>query len=235
MYKKGRSYISDLLKEFQDIVIKPKNKEELQTLIKRNYPLLLIDVSNITDFEKLFFQCNLSWESPLNMITFWNIKNSKTCEGMFENSNFNQPIEWNLKSCEDISAMFFNCYKLNKVIKLKNTRNIKDASCLFSDCGSFNKTIELNLENCEYIAFMFSNCYNLNKPVKLKNLQNVKDASFLFDNCYNLEFKNIKTTVINLLKILPNIDKLETEIDYKLPEFFKKNIAKKSLIKINII
>jgi len=112
LYKKGKSYVDKLLKEFQDIVIKPKNKEELQTLIKGNYPLLLIDVSNIFDFKKLFYRTKseISWKNPLNMITFWNMENAITCEEMFSFSNFNQPIEWDLKNCKNMSYIFYqNC------------------------------------------------------------------------------------------------------------------------------
>ena len=220
--KLGLDYWNNNLKPLikPELFEKPKTKEELLKLIDDNFPLLLIDTSDITEFQSLFendleddnnLKIEKYWENSMNFLGFWNISNTINISVCFYNQKyFNQHIFW-------------------------NTNNVKNASYLFCFCETFNQPIKLDLPNCQDISWMFFGCENLNIHIKLNNLKNVTKAKELFYNCQKLNFDNIKTVINQLITKVKNIKELEEDISYRIPEEYKNQIQNKQFIIINQI
>ena len=220
------------------------NKIELEYLINNNFPLLLIDTSNITNFQSLFknevnnnnLKSKKYWDNPVNYLGFWNTYNVTDISFCFYNQQyFNQRIYWNTKNIEDSNSLFFGCINLNQSVKL-NLEKCKNISYMFQYCTELNSFVELNnLNNVRQTEGLFSCCYKFNQPIEL-NLVNCTNILRIFFNCEKLEFKNIEKFINQLIiGLRKNPNKLEKEIKYKIPEEYKNKITKKLFGIINQI
>ncbi|MBO6271696.1 BspA family leucine-rich repeat surface protein [bacterium] len=101
----------------------PKDKDELKKIIgehykNHNYNLNDIDVSEITDFSKLFYEDEHITGYKDFDISHWDVSNGV---------NF--------------SAMFCNCYDFNCDISRLNVSNGQDFNHMFFGCENFNSDL----------------------------------------------------------------------------------------------
>lgn len=168
------------------IMIKPKNRKELEKIIfkrlKENItePFLLdIDVSDIKDFSYLF-----SNEENDGSYTYLKNLNPEKIEKLDLST-------WNTQNAIDMYGMFFGCQSLTEIdLSGFNTSNITNMSYMFSFCESL-KNLDLsnfNTANVTCMRHMFSHCKSLKKlDLRSFNTINVKDMRCMFNNCELLE------------------------------------------------
>ncbi|WP_267524929.1 BspA family leucine-rich repeat surface protein [Campylobacter sp. MG1] len=118
-------------------MFKPATKEELKEILNtQKIKLYEIDTSLITDMSYLF-----------DGVFWWDFEGINT---------------WDTNNVTDMSAMFYDCYSLNKKI-LFDTKNVKTMRNMFVDCRSFNQKLSFNTKNVEDFSGMFSGCKSLNQ------------------------------------------------------------------------
>ena len=125
-----------------EAVWKPKDSEELKFVIKttieicgKEVNLNWIDVSEITDMSKLFYESEFNGD-----ISNWNVSNVTNMRCMFCNSQFNSDIsQWVVSNVTDMSQMFKGS-KFNGDISKWNVSNVIKMASMF--CNSqFNSDI----------------------------------------------------------------------------------------------
>ena len=126
----------NLLKPYIGIY-KPKNKRELQRIIKRcikffgnECDLNWIDVSNITSMSELFH-----WSDFNGDISQWDVRKVKYMAGMFAYSDFNGDIsKWDVNNVESMRGMFEHS-KFNRDISKWDVRVCCDMRWMFDKCS----------------------------------------------------------------------------------------------------
>ena len=176
-------------------VITPKNRSELETIIKiysyKNYihePLNWLDVSEIDNMSSLFYKSKYTgdisrWDvsnvvymhcmfcrSDFNgSINEWDVSNVTNMHGMFNFSAFDQDIsQWDVSHVSTMSSMFL-CSYFNQDISGWDISNVKDMSYMFA-YSDFNKDISgWDISN-KQINSMFECCKikEKYKPIKLQ-------------------------------------------------------------------
>ena len=154
---------TDNNKKFHKKGYKPKNKNNLQELLKRMIEVRGnkgdfndIDTSDIKYMDSLF-KDNSTFNGD---ITGWDVSGVKSMYRMFFNAeSFNQPIgNWDVNNVTDMSSMFFNATSFNQPIGNWNVSSVEDMSAMFLKAKSFNQDLSkwnLNGKNTMYI---FDNC-----------------------------------------------------------------------------
>ena len=122
----------------------PKTKRELQELIKdESIYLGDIDVSNITDMSKLFFEDEN--EVEIHRLDFSGISS------------------WDVSKVTDMSHMFEDCYVFNENISSWDVSSVKNMERMFDECNFFAQDISSwDVSGCENMSGMFSGCYAFN-------------------------------------------------------------------------
>ena len=125
-----------------EAVWKPKDSEELKFVIKttieicgKEVNLNWIDVSEITDMSKLFYESEFNGD-----ISQWDVSNVTDMYRMFQYSEFNDDIsQWDVSNVTDMGDMFCDS-KFNGDISNWNVSNVTNMRCMF--CNSqFNSDI----------------------------------------------------------------------------------------------
>ena len=130
------------LSEWSAYSCQPKNKKELQEIIKDriskegpNCDLNDIDVSLIEDMSYLF-----CWSKFTGDISKWDVSNVNNMEGMFASSNFTGDIsKWNTSKVENMDSMFARS-KFNKDISNWDVSGVNNMSMMFYK-SKFNQDI----------------------------------------------------------------------------------------------
>lgn len=149
-------------------IITPKNKMELQKLVKLKKQYLGdIDISNIKDLSFLFedvdrndFAGIENWDTSHiedmrflfcrckdfnHDIGMWNTSKVKNMESMFEETSFNHNIgAWDTSKVESMRGMFQYQYNnsFNQNINTWNTGKVKDMSGMFCAAKAFNQPLD---------------------------------------------------------------------------------------------
>jgi surface protein len=171
------------------------------------------NVSNVTNFDRMFISATIFNNGGSNSINNWQIKDigSVNMSGMFRETAFNQDIgSWNTSRVTDMSSMFFQNIVFNKYIGSWNTSNVINMSAMFQGANSFNQDISTKTINAgqpnEYIAWNVANVTNLNsifrlngifnQPIGNWNTSNVTSMQRTFDgaNAFNQPINNWNTS-----------------------------------------
>ena len=109
-----------LTKKLNKHTLFPETKEELVDMIKdeiskngNECSLNHIDVSQITDMSKLFYNSRFNGD-----ISQWDVSNVEDMNSMFESAeSFNQPIgDWDISKVKNMGYMFWSANKFNQDI-----------------------------------------------------------------------------------------------------------------------
>lgn len=156
----------------------PRTKKELRELIDErvategpNVNLNDIDVSNISDFSRVF----------------------RNVRGKFD--KFNGDVsEWDVSNAEQMAEMFYECQNFNCDLSKWDVSNVHSMALMFAGCESFEgKGLEnWNTENVENMYAMFSGCYNFNSDISGWDVSNVHNFGEMFDSCsrFNQDLNN---------------------------------------------
>ena len=97
--------------------------------------LNMIDTSEITDMEALFYRSKYNYN-----ISEWDVSRVKNMKAMFENSEFNGDISnWNVSNVENMNAMFMNS-KFNNDISQWDVSNVENMHGIFYN-SEFNQDL----------------------------------------------------------------------------------------------
>jgi hypothetical protein len=152
--------------------IKPKNKNELIELIKKeceekgwNCNLNFIDTSLITDMSELFSKKSLiingyGLENFNGDISGWDISKVENMESMFSRSEFDGDIsKWDVGSVRDMYEMFRES-KFNQDISEWNVSNVENMSRMFQH-SNFNQNLDKwKIYNVRRLENIFRKCLN---------------------------------------------------------------------------
>jgi len=112
---------------------KPKNKKELQALIRaeikkngRQCDLNHIDVSLVTDFSRLFFEPTFNGE-----LSEWDVSDVAYMDGVFSRSEFNGDLSgWDVSGVKNMRCMFYGT-KFNGNISKWDVSRVRDMDSMF--------------------------------------------------------------------------------------------------------
>jgi len=184
-----------------------KNKKEQLPIDLQNKPIGDWDVSNVTNMNKLFYNCiefnealddwevdnvtNMhkmfykcyNFDKPLNS---WIVSNVTDMEGMFSYCrNFDQPLDhWNVSNVTNMTDMFYECEMFNRSLDDWDVSNVVDMEGMFSNCIFFNDSLNRwNVSKVNNMFNMFSYCEHFNKPLNNWDVSNVTNMGEMFLNC----------------------------------------------------
>lgn len=141
---------------------------------------LNFDVSNVINMSNMFYKAitfnkNLNNWQPKNVIDmscmFFKAENFNNGE---INNTSNNPLNWDISSCEDIHSIFENCSAFNQYIGDWNVCKVKNMEKMFKSCILFNQYIGAwNTVNLENISEMFNFASSFNNGEQLKCVPNI--------------------------------------------------------------
>lgn len=184
---------------------------EKQDIGEIKYDLSKLDVSNVSDFNRLFQNSLFNGD-----ISKWDTSNVTDMDGMFYGaSEFNSDINtktitldgktyvaWDTSNVTDMYGVFFDAKNFNQDIGNWNTSSVKNMNDIFYYASKFNQDINTKLttiNNQNYIAWDVSNVIDLesafweasafNKSIHSWNISKAIDISTIFHNAYAFEQK----------------------------------------------
>ena len=118
---------NELIKIIYDIIKQHKDDKIIN--------LNMIDTSEITDMEALFYRSKYNYN-----ISEWDVSRVKNMKAMFENSEFNGDISnWDVSNVENMNAMFMNS-KFNNDISQWDVSNVENMHGIFYN-SKFNQDL----------------------------------------------------------------------------------------------
>ena len=185
----------------------PETKQELLEIInekaanhidkKEVLDLNMIDTSQITDMEALFFD---RFDKFVNVykidISDWNVSKVTNMQHMFYRCKIFRSIgdvsEWDVSNVVSMGGMFNQCINLKSVdLSTWNTKSLKRCSSMFFACRSLVDTGNLNSWNTSRVfdlSNMFDGCKKLKNigDISSWDVSNVMGITCMFLYCENL-------------------------------------------------
>jgi surface protein len=156
------------------------------------------DVSNGTDFQFMFFECQ-AYNNAGVSLSGWDVSKSTNFNGMFtQASNFvGVGVDsWNVSNATNIAFMFSGCELFNININGWDTSNVTNMSGVFETTPAYNQplnnwdvskvTTMSEMFNCQIDGGIF------NQPLSSWDTSNVTDMSFMFNGAesFNQDISN---------------------------------------------
>ena len=213
------------------ILVKPKTKDELQSLIQKRInvstgilDLSDIDTSLITDMMFLFKVENKQYIKKIIFGKKWDTSNVISFQEMFYGLEKLTELDlsyFDTSKVTDMSVMFCDCKSLQHInLTSFDTSNVMYMYNMFDNCQSL-KELDLtsfDTSNIEDMEFMFRECKQL-KTIKLSNSWTINEdviINYMFSGCEsltNINFFGFPKKLYNILGIDSSnlIDKYEKE------------------------
>lgn len=169
----------------------PVTEDELRFLVKNHekYDLTRLDVSQITNFSRLFYA-----EKIFNQdISGWNVSNGIHFYFMFSEATcFNQPIgKWDVSKGTDFNFMFSNATSFNQDLSSWNMSSEANFTGMFQLARSFNQPMcNWKVDEESLVDIVRSN-FNLSVQYSFEKIgftDNVDQLSLLFKDSPNSPF-----------------------------------------------
>jgi surface protein len=156
------------------------------------------DVSNGTDFQFMFFECQ-AYNNAGVSLSGWDVSKSTNFNGMFtQASNFvGVGVDsWNVSNATNIAFMFSGCELFNININGWDTSNVTNMAGVFETTPAYNQplnnwdvskvTTMSEMFNCQIDGGIF------NQPLSSWDTSNVTDMSFMFNGAesFNQDISN---------------------------------------------
>lgn len=172
------SKINDMSGVFQDLI-----------LMKYDYDLTYWDVSNVTDFSEMFWDCKYFTGKTIEK---WNVSKGLDFSDMFcqcssLNCNFGS---WNMKNAHHTNSMFQSCISFEgKGLDKWKTPNLIDVHGMFAYCEKLNVNLSgWDVKNVTDMDFMFYGCKSFEgKGLDKWKLQNIVKTKSMFKQCVKLK------------------------------------------------
>jgi len=122
------------------------------------------DVSDVTSFQQMFFNCDLLDQD----LSYWNTSSATTMEDMFYSANiFNGNIStWDVSGVEQFDSMFQDAVFFNQDISGWDTSSALDMNYMFEDGDSFDQDIGgWDVSNVQSFLGMFFNNGAFNQDI----------------------------------------------------------------------
>ena len=206
---------------FQDCI-------ELEELDLTNF-----NTSNANDISFMFNGCH-NLKTIIGIGKFNTFKVNKM-NSMFQECKDLEEVDlsnFNTSNVVDISYMFNNCNKLNKIVGIYNfyTINVTKMQCLFQECHELEylDLSNFNTSNVIDMSFMFNQCYKLIeiKGIILFDTTKVTNFKAMFQQCNSLNFLNLSNfktpNIIDMSYMFNKCNKLK-EIE-GISNFETKNV-----------
>ena len=156
------------------------------------------DVSNGTDFQFMFFECQ-AYNNAGVSLSGWDVSKATNFNGMFSQVSDFVGVgvdSWNMSNATDISFMFSGCKLFNINLNGWDTSNVTDMSGVFETTPAYNQplnswdvskvTTMTEMFNCQIDGGIF------NQPLSSWDTSNVIDMSFMFNGAesFNQDISN---------------------------------------------
>ena len=174
------------------------------------------NVSNVTNMNKLFYDCQFFNDDINN----WNVSNVTNMEFMFSNTfSFDKNINnWNVSGVTDMKFMFYRAVSFNQNINNWNVSNVKNMTCMFGGSITFNQELnDWNVSKVQNVKNMFERAISFNQNINNWNVSNITNMICMFSYAtsfkqnifsWKVNIKCSKNEFINMLKKIPFLQSL---------------------------
>ena len=182
---------SDIIGDFLGYKYFPKDKDELQKIIKEHYKnnifnLNDIDVSQITDFSYLFYDDKHTGHKDFD-VSYWDVSNGVDFGLMFAKcTEFNSDLsQWNVSKGKDFTKMFAFCRNFNSDLSQWDVSEGIYFSEMFYACNIFNSNLSTwDVSKGATFNSMFAGCKVFNSDLSKWDVSEGMDFSYMFQGCF---------------------------------------------------
>ena len=152
--------------------------------------LEMLDTSNVTDMDHMFYNCRNLTSLDLSSFNTSNVINMSNMFYMCRNLTSLDLSSFNTSNVTDMNWMFSNCINLTSLdLSSFNTSNVINMSCMFYWCSNLTSldVSKFDTSNVTNIRRMFGDCSNLTSlDVSKFDTSNVTNMDFMFSGCSKL-------------------------------------------------
>ena len=159
----------------------------------------LIDISNVTNMSRMFYNC-----SQLTNVPLFDTSKATDMSYMFNGcSQLTSIPQLDTSKVTQMVSMFYNCSQLTSIPQL-DTSKVTSMSSTFETCSSLTSIPLLDCGNVNNVGYMFgfSNLTKLTEMGGLKDLGKQSNlsivSSYFINKCTNLTHESIMNIINNL-------------------------------------
>ena len=171
---------------------KATQSEQTKFVRKECYDLSKLDVSQITNMDRIFKHSLFTDIHSTNGIGLhngdiskWDVSNVTSMKEMFFCAeNFNQDIgNWDVFSVTNMDGMFFDTKYFNQDISNWNVSNVTNMNGMFYESKNFNSDIsKWDVSNVKDIDYMFAYTKAFNQNIANWDFTNIKECDYMLKN-----------------------------------------------------